>query len=149
MTAEQHDVSIEITCTDPPTQALAGRGPVYLGIQQDQDLVEAEPVDAKRIVLRPMLEVRKHDDGTPTFHGPFAHGPRAERFIYLVWAVRERGKPAQVFGRIKLHLNHITWQNIEKAGARKKIIKVTLPLTNAKGKPVMASVRPDAAQWNL
>jgi hypothetical protein len=149
MTAEQHDLSIEITCTNLPKEALADRGPVYLGIQKDDALIDAEPADAKRIVFRPVLEVRKHKDGTPTFQGPFAHGPRDERFIYLVWSVQERGKPAQTFGRVKLHLNHIKWQDVEKAAGRKKPIKVTLPLTNAKGKPVMASVRSDAAEWNL
>jgi len=149
MAAEQHDVTIEITCTQPPVEALAGRGPVYLGLQKDKDLVDAEPLNAKRLVFRPVLEARKEGDGTASFHGPFAHGPRNERFIYLVWAIQERGKPTQVFGRIKLHLNHIGWEDIENAGARKKTLRVTLPLTKAKGKPVLASVRPDAARWSL
>jgi hypothetical protein len=149
MAAEQHEVAIEITCTNLPTEGFADRGPVYLGIQKGETLSDPEPANSKRIVFRPLLEVRKHSDGTPTFGGPFAYGPRGERFIYLVWSVQERGKPAQTFGRVKLHLNHIKWQDIQKAATRNKPIKVTLPLTNAKGKPVLASVRSDAAQWNL
>jgi hypothetical protein len=52
-------------------------------------------------------------------------------------------------GRVKLHLNHIEWASAEKAAGGKKAIRVTLDLTNAKGKPVMASVRPDVAKWEL
>ena len=52
-------------------------------------------------------------------------------------------------GRIKLHLNHIKWASVKKAAGMKQPIRVTLALTNAKGKPVMASVRPDAAKWEL
>jgi len=146
MTVEQHDVSIEITCTKPPLKTFFGQGPVYLGIQKGEAVIDTEPVDARHIVFRPVLEVSQHDDGTPTFRGPFAHGPRAERFIYLSWIDQGQGK---LIGRIKLHLSHIKWEDIEKAVARKKPIKVTLPLTDAKGKLVLASVRANAAQWSL
>lgn len=56
---------------------------------------------------------------------------------------------AKRVGRIKLHLNHIKWSSVEKADGAGKPIRVTLALTNAKGKPVMASVRPDVAKWEL
>ncbi len=57
--------------------------------------------------------------------------------------------PATVAGRIKLHLNHITWAAVETAAKAIKPIRVKLALTNAKGKPVMASLRPDVAEWEL
>jgi hypothetical protein len=52
-----------------------------------------------------------------------------------------------MIGRIKLHLNHIEWAAVEMAASRNRPIRVTLSLTNAKGNPVMASVRPDVARW--
>jgi hypothetical protein len=52
-------------------------------------------------------------------------------------------------GRIKLHLNHIRWTAVQKGAAGNKSVRVELDLTNAKGKPVMASVRPGAAKWEL
>jgi hypothetical protein len=52
-------------------------------------------------------------------------------------------------GRIKPHLNHIKWAVVEKAAERNKPIRVKLALTNAKGNPVMASLRPDVAKWEL
>ena len=57
--------------------------------------------------------------------------------------------PAARFGRVKLHLNHLKWADVSKAGARKKPIEVTLELTRDDGKLVYASVRPDAAKWEL
>lgn len=153
MTAAEHEITIEIICTDlPGTQwdhLTGSRGPVHLGIQKDEEMIEAAPADLKRIVFQPVLRVRRHSDGTPNFLGPFAHGPRAERFVYLVWAVVKSNASVTMVGRIKLHLNHLTWAHIEKAVTKKKPIKVTLTLTNDKGKPVHASVRPDAAKWEL
>ena len=122
-------------------------GPVHLGIQRDEAIEQATPADSKRIVFRPVLRVRRNADGSANFLGPYAHGPRAERFIYLNWVVVRGGVPGQRPGRIKLHLNHIDWAHAERAAANDKPIKVTLELTGAKGKPVFASVRPGAARW--
>jgi hypothetical protein len=46
-------------------------------------------------------------------------------------------------------LNHIKWTAVEQAAQRNKPIRVKLALTNAKGNPVMASVRPDVAKWEF
>jgi Family of unknown function (DUF5990) len=81
--------------------------------------------------------------------GPFAQGPKAERFIYLNWATANGKALTAMVGRIKLHLNHSKWAAVEKAAERNKPIRVELALTNAKGNPVMASVRPDVAKWEL
>jgi hypothetical protein len=149
MASEEFEVTIEIHCTRLPGTQWDGRGPVHLGIQNGDEITEAAPADLERIVFRPTLRVRKHTDGSANFLGPFAHGPRAERFIYLNWVITKRGVPVAQLGRVKLHLNHITWAHVEKALARSKPVKVTIPLTNAKGKPVFASVRADACQWEL
>jgi len=83
------------------------------------------------------------------FIGAFAHGPRTERFIYLVWAIVHGKLPVRMVGRIKLHLNHIKWASVKNAAGKKQPIRVTLALTDTKDKPVMASVRPNAAKWEL
>ena len=144
MPSEELEVTIEIHCIQLPGTLWDGRGPVHLGIQKDNEIMEAAPADLESIVFRPVLRARKHSDGSANFLGPFAHGPRTERFIYLVWATS-----VAMLGRVKVHLNHITWTQVEKAVARNKPIKVTIPLTNTKGKPVCASVRADASRWEL
>jgi hypothetical protein len=111
--------------------------------------MEVTTVEAQRIVFRPVLRARSNTDGSANFLGPFTHGPRAERFIYLAWVAVQGKAPAKMVGRIKVHLNHIKWATVVKAAGGKKPIRVTLALTGAKGKPVMASVRPDVAKWEL
>lgn len=148
MAADEIEITIEIVCEALPGLQYEGRGPLHLGIQQDAKIVEAAPADRDRIVFRPVLRVRRHSDGSANFLGPFAHGPRAERFIYLNWLIVRGGVQGERIGRIKLHLNHIEYKDAEKAAARKKPIKVTLQLTSEKGKPVFASVRSDKASWS-
>jgi hypothetical protein len=149
MAAGELDVVIEIVCEALPGLAYEGRAPLHLGIQQDAEIIQAAPADRDRIVFRPAFRVRKHSDGSANLLGPFAHGPRAERFIYLNWIVIQGGTRREHIGRIKLHLNHIRYEDAENAAARGTPIKVTLQLTNQKGKPVFASVRANQAQWQL
>jgi hypothetical protein len=146
MATEEVEITIEIVCTELPG---ARNRSLQLGIQRDEVITEAAPVDAKRIVFRPTLRARPNADGSVNFLGPFAQGPKAERFIYLNW-VESNGKVlTAMIGRIKLQLNHITWAAVKKAAEGNKPLRVKLALTNAKGNPVMASLRADAAKWEL
>ena len=149
MAVTEASVTIEIHCIRLPGTQGGDRGPLHLGIQQGDEIVEAAPANRERIVFRPVLRARRHTDNSANFLGPFAHGPRAERFIYLNWVTLERGVPVVQHGRVKVHLNHITWAHVEKAVARNEPIKTTIALTNAKGGPVLASVRANACQWEL
>ncbi|HZF30174.1 MAG TPA: DUF5990 family protein [Gammaproteobacteria bacterium] len=146
---DERELTVEIICTKLPGTDWDGVGPVHLGIQRDEAIEQATPADSKRVVFRPVLRVRRNTDGSANFLGPYAHGPRAERFIYLNWVVVRGGVPVQRPGRIKLHLNHIDWTHAERAAANDMPIRVTLELTGAKGKPVFASVRPGAARWEF
>jgi hypothetical protein len=143
MPAEELQLTIEITCTNLPGLLYEERGPLHLGIQQDEAIIETAPADAKQIVFRPTVRVRKQPDGTPNFLGPFVHGPCTERFIIKDKKIVER------VGRIKLHLNHIEFDDVEKNVKRNKPLKVALRLTSDKNKPVFASVRANEAQWQL
>jgi hypothetical protein len=147
--AEEVEVTVEIVCTHLPGEDWKGLRPVHLGIQRDRQITETASAGSKRVVLRALLRARRHTDGSVSFLGSFAHGPRTERFIYLVWAIVEAGVPVRMIGRIKLHLNHIPWASVEKAAGGRKPIRVTLSLTDARNKPVMASVQTEGAQWQL
>jgi hypothetical protein len=146
---EEVEVTVEIVCTDLPGEDWEGLRPLHLGIQRDRQMTDATSAGSQRVVLRAPLRARRHADGSVSFLGPFAHGPRTERFIYLVWAIVEAGIPVRMVGRIKLHLNHIPWTSVQKAAGSKTPMRVTLILTDARNKPVMASIRTDRAQWQL
>jgi hypothetical protein len=149
MTAEEIEIVIEIVCTNLPGEEWEGHSSLHLGIQRDDAIIEAASAGSTRVVFRPVLRARRNTDGSANFLGAFAHGPRTERFVYLVWAIVQGKLLVRMVGRVKLHLNHIKWASVEKAAGGKKDIRVTLALTNAKGKPVMASVRPDVVKWEL
>ena len=149
MTIEEIEIVVEIICTNLPGEEWGGHSPLHLGIQQDDQIIETASAGSKRVVFRPVLRARSNIDGSANFLGAFAHGPRTERFIYLVWAIVQGKLPVRMVGRIKLHLNHIKWASVTKAAGKRQPIRVTLALTDTKGKPVMASVRPDAAKWEL
>jgi hypothetical protein len=146
VTPEELEITIEIVCTDlPGTQNSA----LMLGIQRDKAVIEVASAASKQIVFKPTLRARRNADGSVNFLGPFAQGPKAERFIYLNWTTTDKKAPTGSIGRIKLHLNHIKWAQVKKAAEGNKAIKVELVLTGAKGSPMMASVRPNEAKWKL
>ncbi len=149
MSAQEHEVTIEITCTNMPEAAWAGGGTLHIGIQGGGEVLDLSPPGRKRIVFCPVLRVRRHTDGSANFLGPFAHGPRSERFIYLNWIVCNDGAAVASPGRIKLHLSHIPWSSIESVVSAGKPIRVTLALCSANGKPRFASVRADSAKWSF
>jgi uncharacterized protein DUF5990 len=149
MTAEEIEVGIEIVCTSLPGEEWNGHSPLHLGIQRDREVIETASAGSERVVFRPVLRARSNIDGSANFLGPFVHGPRTERFVYLVWVVMRGKLPVRMVGRVKLHLSHIKWASVKRAASREQSIRVTLALTDGKGKPVMASVRPDVAKWEL
>jgi hypothetical protein len=105
MSAEQIEVTIEIVCTGLPGN---GSNDLQLGLQREDAITELSPASAKRVVFKPRFRARRNDDGSVNFLGPFAQGPRAERFVYLNWVAKTGEMSATMVGRIKLHLNHVT-----------------------------------------
>src|SRR5687767_10268656 len=120
MAGQEHEITVEVVCTKLPGTDWDGLRTVHLGIQKDEDVEGLVPAEGRKIVFRPLLRLRQNTDGSPNFLGPFAQGPRSERFIYLVWAAMKGKSCIARPGRIKLHLNHIGWADVEKALLRKK-----------------------------
>jgi hypothetical protein len=145
MTVEEQEVTIEITCTNPPVAAWAGAaGTLCLGIQKGNEVQELTPVNRKQLVFIPLLRVRRHTDGSANFLGPYAHGPRTGRFIYLNWVVVNDGVFSAAPGRIKVHLSQIPWSRVDTAVRSGKPIKLKFAISRSDGKLVFASVRVDS-----
>lgn len=62
------------------------------------------------------LTVREAPDGTPDFGGPFASGPRGDRFVYLSW---QRTSGAGFMNRIKVRLKDIDWALLRAAEGKR------------------------------
>ena len=52
MAAEDMEITTEIICIELPG---AGHNGLHLGIQRDNEIIEAASADSKRIVFKPML----------------------------------------------------------------------------------------------
>jgi hypothetical protein len=61
------------------------------------------------------LAVAEGPDGRPNFTGPFASGPRDQRFVYLSWP---RLDGCGYVNRVKVRLTDLEWSTIEEAIAR-------------------------------
>jgi hypothetical protein len=79
--------------------------------------------------------------------GPYIQGPPGGRFIYLSWGTVDDNKHFTLFRRAKLWLDAVPADVMD--SARKLGLLVgRLGLTDRKGNPVCAAVRPPAIEWS-
>ncbi len=100
---------LRIVVTDPPT----GTGTTF-GIQDKSGALHPDTSKSKDAVAFE-CDVNVSDGGgrsEPNFLGPFAHGPKTARFLYI--SHRSDGTAAWI-KRIKVPLSSITWAMIEAA----------------------------------
>ncbi|MEZ4320766.1 MAG: DUF5990 family protein [Myxococcota bacterium] len=123
-------------------------GPLAVGLQEGkQGFLRGEP-DGSEVAFDVEITVKPGRDGAPDFSGPFVHGPRGERFVYVSWAV-ERGATRHVFRRLKLYLGPLkrahweqpglTWADVEGG-----VVALEIPARMADGTPACGTAR---APW--
>jgi hypothetical protein len=79
--------------------------------------------------------------------GPYVQGPPGGRFIYLNWVTVDDAGTARLFRRAKLMLDEVPPAVLNEAG-RTGLLIGRLHLTDSKGNPTCAAVRPPAIQWS-
>lgn len=141
------ELTIEVICRQLPGIRFADYEPVYLGIQKGNEVIEAVPGDRKQVTFRSTFRIAKQPDGSPNFLGAFAKGTPQERFFYLSWGVMDKTGHFEMFRRAKIHLNHLTWDQVSAAVKHNRPLKVTIGMTGKKGDPICASIRKDRADW--
>jgi hypothetical protein len=137
-------VRFRIIGTDMPGLACGSaqgldeeRTNVHVGVQQGSDVVDLMPGDAAQARFELDVPVK-----AGRFGGPFVHGQRGERFLYLSWGeLRDEGSFA-MFRRAKIHLDTLDAEALEGT-----IVEGLLKMSDAKGGPVCASVRPPVIRW--
>jgi hypothetical protein len=98
-------IAIELICVDPPL--LHGEdGAIEFGLQDKAQRLQAGAPQADGALRfdTPVQLKPGHGDALPDFVGPFVHGPRGDRFLYLSL----RGADGQWIKRIKIPLTAIT-----------------------------------------
>ena len=83
---------------------------------------------------------RNANSGNPNFLGPWVHGPTEARHLYLNWEGAEDQVRVQ-FGRTKIHLAAITWEQIEAVSqVSGGVLEARVSGVDRKGAPACASV---------
>ena len=151
------ELTIEVVCQNLPGSCFNDThgenpkkvGPIYLGIQKGNDVIEIVPGDRQQATFHPTFRVTRQAEGSPNFLGAFAKGTAQERFFYLSWGVVGEDGLFEMFRRAKIHLNHLTWDQVEKAMKQNRAIRVEIGMTAKNGEPICASVRSDRAKWDV
>ena len=138
-------VAVRIVGDGGPGRSCPGPDGIALGIQRGKEVLDAVPSSSEEIRFDAGIEVFQGDD-VLDFRGPYVHGPKGERVLYLAWVGIRDG---EMVARIKVRLHDIDPGLLEAAVRDGGTLVATVPLVNAQGKPASGSVRPPLVQWSL
>jgi hypothetical protein len=131
-----------------PGSSWSGRTGIHVGVQKGTEVVGLVTGDAADAVFDIDLEV-VDTDGVPDFRGPYVQGRRGERFVYLSWGEVDDQGTFAMFRRLKLHLAPLVEQSTPERVLTAKKIQAVLELTDTRGRPLAASVRPPWVTWRI
>ena len=129
-----------------PHNAGQGYANVHVGVQRKREVVDLFPGDAPAAEWSFEVTVRPLPDGSVDFGGPYVHGKRGERFLYLSWGVVDDAGFG-MFRRAKL-LFADAGDDVLAAAAAGADLRCRVRLTDGRGDPRCARVRPPDAVWS-
>lgn len=139
-------IRVRVEANELPGRTCGPYTAIRVGLQIGSEVVES--VDADRATASWEIDVEVSVRGGETaFRGRGLHGPRTERFLYLVWCGRDGGGPEAMFRRAKLQLDGVR-PGVLEAAVRSGVLVARLGLTDARGMPRCASVRPPDISWS-
>lgn len=142
-------VAVRIVGRNLPGRRCGDRDSIHVGVQRGAQVVGLTPGDAAEAIFDIAIDVVAAGGSIPDFRGPFAHGKRGERFLYLSWGQVEPDGRFAMFRRAKLHLSAVDPEEIAHALAAGSTIEGVLDLTDERGGPRCASVRPPRISWRV
>lgn len=150
-------IRIEADALPGRTCAAAPGFPGYEGIHvavqrraRPAELLDPQPGDAPTAAWT--LECTVTETGTGAgaggvdVRGPYVQGGPGGRFVYLSWVTVDAAGTATLFRRAKLMLDDVPADTL-RAAARTGRLLGRLGLTDAKGHPLCAAVRPPRITW--
>lgn len=131
------------------TCAPAGAGEqyanVHVGVQRLREVVDLQPGDAPTAVWSFEVTTKNAGDDID-FGGPFVHGKRGDRFLYLSW-VAVQGGGFRMFRRAKLCFADAGPEVLASA-VETGLLRCRVRMTDGRGDPRCARVRPPDAMWS-
>ncbi|HEY2794355.1 MAG TPA: DUF5990 family protein [Micromonosporaceae bacterium] len=142
-------MQIVIEGTDLPGRAVGIGRNVNIGVQRrgKAEWLDLQPADADSVRWAVTASASLRDDGVLDALGPQIQGGPGERFIYLSWVDLGGDGEFTLIGRTKLWLNAVP-ATVAAAAIKADRLVGRLPLSNEKGGPVLASVRPPKITWS-
>jgi len=135
------------SCNPSPDQPGGYHG-VHVGVQRRNkrdELLGMVPGDVPGATWT-MDCVATPANGGIDLTGPYIQGPPGGRFIYLSWGTVHEGE-FTLFRRAKLWLDAIPGEVVARA-AEQGVLVGRLGLTDRKGNPLCAAVRPPLIEWS-
>ena len=139
-------VDVRIVGTDLPGRRWDECEGVHVGVQCKRDVEQLVAGDADGATWDLTVGVLDAADGLD-FRGPYVQGKRGERFLYLSWGcVADHGGFA-MFRRAKLMLAAVDAAVVRSADRPGHRLVANLGLTDGRGGPRCAAVRPPVITW--
>ena len=119
---------------------------VHVAIQVGKhpiDVVRGDAGSARwEVEVRPVV-----GDGVVDLRGPAVHGKKGERFLYLTWGDVDADGSFAMFRRAKLMIGDIDPELLAAATRTDGALVASISLTDERGGPRCARVRPPAITW--
>ena len=128
---------------------FAGYDNIHVGVQRrarSDELLGLTPGDAVSAVWTLECDAPTTSAGVD-FKGPYIQGRPLGRFIYLSWGEVAEGGEFEMFRRAKLWLDAIP-PDVLHTAERSQLLVARLGLTDLKGHPLCAAVRPPLVNWS-
>jgi Family of unknown function (DUF5990) len=142
------EVRLRVEGHQLPGAACDGRDRIEVGVQRNGTVEQTVPGSAGTASFAVVVDVARTDDGFD-FRGPYVHGRKGERFLYLSWGRRGEDGTHEMFRRAKLHLSVIELSTVDRALTEQLPLVAGLALTDQHGGPLAASVRPPKITWDV
>ena len=120
---------------------------VHVAVQVGKEPVGLVRGDAAAACWEVDVRAVVGDDGTLDLRGPAVQGKKGDRFLYLTWGdVGTHGSFA-MFRRAKLMVADIAPALLADAAQTDGVLVASLPLTDERGCPRCARVKPPVISW--
>ena len=134
------------TCASGPD--FPGYDNIHVGVQrkdQPRELLDVQPADAARATWTMECQDVQGETGL-VLNGRYIQNRLGGRFVYLSWGQIDQAGEFRMFRRAKLMLDAVSPEVMADAAQAGELVG-TLRLTDAKGHPICASVRPPLITW--
>jgi hypothetical protein len=148
LSVEIHGANLPSRCCGPNPQGQLYEN-IHVGIGRGDAMVGLIPGDARSARWQIEVTVRAGDRGELDFGGPLVRGERGERFLHLSWGTVAPDGSFTLFRAAKLWLSEIPPFLVPEALRPGHHLVGSLGLTDSKGFPRCASVRPPDIAWSV